>query len=59
MKRIEQQLNRKILEARQDVERTRRQLRDAKKPVGAAVAEWAVKRAESELGYLLHLAADE
>jgi hypothetical protein len=56
-KRIEKLLDRRIQQAHHDLEQAKRKLRNAKNPVGAAVAEWVVKRAETELGYLLHWAS--
>jgi F0F1-type ATP synthase membrane subunit b/b' len=56
-KRIEKLLDRRIQQAHHDLEQAKRKLRSAKNPVGAAVAEWVVKRAETELGYLLHWAS--
>lgn len=53
MKRIEQQLNRKILEARQDLEALRKRARTAKGNIAKGYCEWKVRRAETELGYLL------
>jgi hypothetical protein len=52
MKRIEQALNRKILEARFKVDRARRQ-------IGCAFAGWALARAEAELEMLLGYAEEE
>jgi hypothetical protein len=59
MKRVEAELNRKILLARQNLESTPKQLRNAKTPVEQAFAGWKVRRSETELGYLLHLAAED
>jgi hypothetical protein len=59
MKLIEQALNQKILEARMRVDRARRQMDSSKNWIGCAFAGWALRRAESELGYLLHAAEED
>jgi hypothetical protein len=49
-------LETKTERARYDVERIRRELERAKNTTEIAIAEWKLRRAEIELGHLLHFA---
>jgi hypothetical protein len=58
MKRIEQALNTKILEARFKVDRARRQMDSSTNWIGCAFTGWALPKAEAELEILLSYASE-